>query len=173
MNAAVALRFVEGDDHAFTFSHEIIRAYFVKASSKDKIGVQTKYSECLLILRPHDYFARCLSLVAAQEFDAAAITYSQGVIAEWRSGRDDISIVEADLLHLVKLAIEQRHFLTAVYDLYELLSRGDFRQAQLRLALAERAPWKNLFRRARLRIGRGIIEGPRHFKVRRGPIHSC
>jgi tetratricopeptide (TPR) repeat protein len=134
LNTVIALRFVEGGGHSFTFSHEIIRTYFVKDSSTDQIGYSVKYSECLRILRPHDYFARCLSLTTAQDSASAAVAYCQGIIAEWRSGRRDPSVVEADLRRLVRLSDDERSFLTAICDSYDLLLRGDFRQAQLRLA---------------------------------------
>jgi len=134
VSAAVAMRFIEGDSQSFTFSHEIVRTYFVEESSRDKIGYSAKYSECLRILRPHDYFARCLTLATAQDLASASIAYCQGAIAERRSGRVDLGVVETDLHHLIKLSIDQTSFLAAICDSYELLSRGAFHQAQLRLA---------------------------------------
>ena len=134
LELAEALGFIERDDQLFRFSHEIIRTYFLKESLKNKILYSAKYSDCLRILRPYDYFARCVSLTAAQDLEAAAVAYCQGIIAQWRSGRTDDGLVDADLRHLIKISADQQDYLTAIHDAYELLSEGDFRATQLRLA---------------------------------------
>ncbi|MFZ5736579.1 MAG: AAA family ATPase [Pseudomonadota bacterium] len=129
LEEATELGFIENEGDAIRFSHEIIRTYFVKSSALQKAGFSEKYSNCLRILRPYDYFARCISLLGALRNEEAAVAYCQANIAEWRAGRFSVATTDktSGLLERAKWII---NYLEAMRQASLFLADGDFRAAR-------------------------------------------
>ena len=127
---AEALRFIQRDGDILRFTHEVIRAYFQSHSGKSAAIYSAKYSECLRVLRPSDYYTRCISLLNADKRDAASTAYCQGLTADWRAGdRAASPNVSAD-----GLDVQNSEYLTTVSDAIRLLAEGDYRSAHNALA---------------------------------------
>jgi tetratricopeptide (TPR) repeat protein len=134
LQVAMALGFVEREGEIIRFSHDIMRSYFLKYALSQRSEYSAKYSDCLRILRPYDYYARCVSLLNAEHFDQAMVAYCQGLIAEWRSGRTEKLQTTNDVSSVAYIGPDVQAYLTAMREAHIQLAAGDFRSAQLTLA---------------------------------------
>lgn len=70
-----------------SFVHDLYRQYFLQSSVDDKVAVYERLAECLRLLRPSEYVARCRNALSAeQERDAASLGV-HAALQEIREGR--------------------------------------------------------------------------------------
>ena len=134
LKQAEDLSLVDSKGDFVCFSHEVVRSYFLKLALPDRPHYSAKYSECLRILRPYDYYARCISLIEAEDLVAARIAYCQGTLAEWRAGRTAEHTASDDVTAgLGDLGLDVSTFLLSMRGAHDALIEGDFRTAQAEL----------------------------------------
>ncbi|MDE2351910.1 MAG: AAA family ATPase [Alphaproteobacteria bacterium] len=131
LRLAESLRFVETEGDDVRFSHEIMRSYFFRYATAHKMQFSSKYSQCLRILRPADYFARSITLLDADDFPGAAVAYCQGMIADWRAGRTDERRLDDPSARRIHLRQIDQDYLFSMHQAHILLSKGDYRSACL------------------------------------------
>jgi len=134
LRTAATLGFVELEGEIIRFSHDIVRSYFLKYAFERKSQYSAKYSDCLRILRPYDYYSRCLSLIEADKSNQAIVAYCQGVLAEWRAGRTESHQTARPMVSSVQLSPDIQAYLAAMHEAHLQLAIGGFRDAQLSLA---------------------------------------
>ena len=103
-----------------------MRSYFLKCAVERRSEYSAKYSDCLRILRPYDYYARCVSLIDAERFDQAIVAYCQGLIAEWRSGRTETQQTADAILGVTRIGPDVQAYLRAMREAHVELAIETF-----------------------------------------------
>lgn len=133
LGVAACLNFIEPEGDQYRFTHEIVRTYFLERAAQQRTAYSGKYAECLRILRPHDYFARYVSLFNAGEAARATVAYCQALISNWRAGSKEFYIGDAFSTNIPDITTDTKVYLAAIRQAHVLLANGDFRTAQVTL----------------------------------------
>lgn len=94
------LHFVNVSDSHSSFSHEVIREFFLCRIESKKSTYYKKFAECLGILRPAEYFTRANLLFEAGEIAESITLYAVGLLKSVRDGTSIPSLVRSRILKL-------------------------------------------------------------------------
>jgi hypothetical protein len=96
------LSFIQQPESSPSFSHEIIRMFFLERVNKEKPNHYNTFSECLRLLRPSDYLTRANLYFEAGNFNQATILYIMAIIQWYREGFPIPVVIEHRAMQFAK-----------------------------------------------------------------------
>lgn len=97
---AKELHFINASDSHSSFSHEIIREFFLCRIENKKSVYYKKFAECLSILRPAEYFTRANLLFESGQIAESLTLYAIGHLKSLRDGTTIPSLVKSRIANL-------------------------------------------------------------------------
>lgn len=128
---AKELHFVNATDSHSSFSHEVIREFFLCRIENKKSTYYKKFAECLGVLRPAEYFTRANLLFESGQVAESMTLYVIGHLKSLRDGTAMPSLVRSRISNLAgqynldgfidNLSVAYQHFHEGKYDIAKRL----------------------------------------------------